>query len=267
MIATNNYINRWKTVAQDLEDHAYKGIGSVTIHLFTNEIIAARDFAKNNLKRINLMVHEVKAWGWPEATLLRYEFFSEASDQLNSDFLVYLDSDMRVVDDFGAITKQLLSGKGIGVVRHPGYFILNKWKRIKEYISTPSLAISDIKLGLRNSGSLGAWETNKLSRAFVPRSLRRTYVHGAIWFGYRDDFLRLCKTLAENTRIDLEKGVIAKWHDESHLNSFITKNRHKIFDNRLSFVFGYSQLEEYSNDYFISNVTKNPGEGRIPSNA
>lgn len=265
MIATNQYIERWKSVAEDIEKNAYKEINDVTIHLFTNEIDSAQEFASQKLKRIKLSIHKTEGWGWPEATLFRYKFFIENMNSLQEDFLVYLDSDMRVIGDFGDVTKQLNAGDGIGVVRHPGYFILNHRSRIKEYFKSSRIALSDLKVGLRNSWNLGAWETNKLSQAYVPRSLRTTYVHGAIWFAFQNEFLNMCESLAKATEIDFKKGYIAVWHDESHLNSYITKNPHKIFDNRLSFVYGYPQIARYSENHLISNVEKRPGEGRNPS--
>jgi len=267
MIATNDYIERWKTVAQDLEEVAFKEKEFVSIHLFTNEVLSARAFSEQQMGRIKLTIHEIDGWGWPEATLFRYKFFQDFSEFIKEDFLVYLDSDMRVKDDLDDETKYLLPGDGIGVVRHPGYFIFSKWTRLREYFSNPSIALSDIKSGFRNSWKLGAWETNIHSLAYVPRSHRKTYVHGAIWFGYREDFLALCYSLAQNIKLDLNNNVIAKWHDESHLNNYITKNKHKIFGNRLSYVFGYPQLNMFSQNFIISNVEKNPGEGRSPSNA
>lgn len=267
MIATNKYIERWKSIAEDLERNAFKEIDVVTIHLFTNEVSSAQDFALKHLKRIKISIHQTQGWGWPEATLFRYKFFTENMDSIQEELLVYLDSDMRVIGDFGNITNQLFEGDGIGVVSHPGYYRLNLRKRFKEYITSPRIAISDLKVGLRNSWNLGAWETNKLSQAYVPRSLRTTYVHGAIWFAHHNEFFDMCESLASATEVDFKKGYIAKWHDESHLNCYITKKPHKIFDNRLSFVYGYPQIERFAENYLISNVEKNPGEGRDPSNA
>lgn len=265
MIATNDYIERWKSVACDLEINAFIDIHTVTIHLFTNEVEKAQSFAESHIKRIKVLIHEIEGWGWPEATLLRYKFFNEFSELVNEDFLVYLDSDMRVVGDFSPVTKILSAQDGVGVVQHPGYFRPSGLERIKIYLKLPRMALSDFKVGMLNSWSLGAWETNKSSQAFVPRSERAHYVHGAIWFGFRSDFLRLCATLAERIELDLAKGYIALWHDESHLNNYITNNPHRIIDNRLSYVFDYPQLKRYSETYLISNVEKDPGEGRNPT--
>jgi hypothetical protein len=127
--------------------------------------------------------------------------------------------------------------------------------------------LRDIKIAFLYSKHLGAWEKDKLSTAFVQRRERKSYVHGAIWFGYRENFISMCQTLTTQTRRDLDNKVIARWHDESHLNCYITKHPHKIFDNRLSWVKGYKNLRKFNSTFVVSNVQKELGEGRAPSDA
>jgi histo-blood group ABO system transferase len=47
---------------------------------------------------------------------------------------------------------------------------------------------------------------------------RKRYVCGGAWFGFREQFLDLCEVARRNVDKDKRNGVIAKWHDESHLN-------------------------------------------------
>lgn len=267
MVATNAYLERWKETALDLEQNAFKKVAKVVIHLFTNEIEAAAQFSKDNLKRIEVRIHRIPGWGWPEATLLRYEFISQIKNVLSHEFLVYLDSDMRVTGDIADIVLKLDVSDGLGVVSHPGFFRPSGIGRVKLYIMSPKSLLADFKNALLNSKHLGAWEKNDQSTAFVPRRGRKSYVHGAIWFGYKEDFISMCQTLTSQTRIDLNNNIIARWHDESHLNCYITKNPHKIFNNRLSWVMGYKNLCQFDSSYLVSNVQKHSGEGRTPSNA
>jgi hypothetical protein len=65
--------------------------------------------------------------------------------------------------------------------------------------------------------------------------------------------------------LDLEEEYIALWHDESHLNWYVSNFAHKVYDNRLSWVEGYVNLKEFENSYLISSVQKEKNEGRAPS--
>jgi hypothetical protein len=93
MVATNSYVERWKDTALDLERYAFRKTPTVVIHLFTNQVDIAMEFARANLKRVKLLIHEIEPWGWPEATLFRYKFFTETRQEISEEFLVYLDSD------------------------------------------------------------------------------------------------------------------------------------------------------------------------------
>jgi hypothetical protein len=267
MVATNTYVERWKDTAVDLERYAFRQTPTVVIHLFTNQVDIATEFARANLKRIKVLIHEIEPWGWPEATLFRYKFFTEMRHEISEEFLVYLDSDMRLRSDPSEIIRMLSKSDGIGVVSHPGYFRPNGIHKIKLYFRNPSFILRDIKISIINSKNLGAWERNNQSNAFVKRRYRTSYVHGAVWFGFRENFLDMCNILSKRTQSDFENGLIASWHDESHLNWFITNYPHKTFDNRLSWVVGYQNLARYTSTYVITSVQKELGEGRTPTNA
>ena len=266
MIATNDYLERWKDTAIDLEKNAFQEQSKIVIHLFTNRVNDAADFAKQHLSRIHLVVHQIIGWGWPEATLFRYKFFHEAQDKVTEPFVIYLDSDMRVVGDVANLILKHGEHDGIGVVIHPGYFRPNGIKLIRFYILSPTRILEDIKIAIQYSRHLGAWEKNANSTAFVPRGLRKKYAHGAIWFGYRNDFFRMCEVLEKRISHDLASDFIARWHDESHLNWFIANNVHKFYDSKLSWVENYKNLKEYKKTYLVRNVQKTIGEGRSPSN-
>jgi hypothetical protein len=266
MVATNKYIDRWKDAAKDIEEVAFKDNPEVRIHLFTDRVDEAREWASKNLSRIGLAVHEIPGWGWPEATLLRYEFFVERKRMLNEDLLIYLDSDMRIIRDPG---QYLFSNVNeyISVVSHPGYYRPPGTSLLAFYLASPKTLLSDFLAILFHGTGPGAWESSKKSMAFVPRTFRKKYVHGAFWCGERETFLALCEELQTRTKEDLENGIIAKWHDESHLNWYISKYKYNLLDNRMSWVENYKNLNEYAENYCISNVQKVPGEGREPSHA
>jgi hypothetical protein len=92
-------------------------------------------------------------------------------------------------------------------------------------------------------GGLGYWETRKESMAYVARSSRRTYFCGGIWWGKSRDLLPVVAELARGVEIDFSRGIIAKWHDESHLNAWSARNTHQIQTPAFCFVPEYKWLK------------------------
>ena len=110
----------------------------------------------------------------------------------------------------------------------------------------------------------GTWETNKISSAFVPKHLRRKYFHGAVWFGYRKQFLNMCEQLSLNVNSDLAFKYIAVWHDESHLNKYAAYNNVYSLGPEFSGVNKYRNLKNI--EFLIITEEKRFGEGRAPTN-
>jgi hypothetical protein len=95
-------------------------------------------------------------------------------------------------------------------------------------------------------GGLGSWEEKVESDAFVPRHLRKKYFCGGVWFGKRESIFALLKNLSNATENDLKKGIIAVWHDESHLNRWASENVHGEESPELCFDETYPQLHGLS---------------------
>jgi len=70
----------------------------------------------------------------------------------------------------------------------------------------------------RNENSLASFKVSKSSK----------YLCGGFNGGTRESFLQLIETLMLNINTDLQNNVIAKWHDESHINSYINKQIDKF---------------------------------------
>ncbi len=263
MIATNSYIKKWFKVASDLEKISLEKLSEATIHLFTDNASLAQGWALDNLSSIKLKVYDIQSWGWPEATLLRYKFITEQSHKFNEDLLMYLDCDMRVLGDF---SKKLYIDRwtsGIALVQHPGFYRNKGLQGIVDFFYNPRLVLSLISKIKSGAKGYGTWETNKLSTAFVPRSLRKNYFHGAVWFGRRIEFLRMCEKLALNVNSDLENNYTAIWHDESHLNNYAAFNAVEKLNPEFSGVPSYKNLRKY--EFLIISEEKKFGEGRTPT--
>ncbi len=263
MVATNDYLARWLDAATSLEQSAFLSCKDVRIHLFTNRVQEAQNWASSHLRRINLVVHEVGAWGWPEATLYRYRFIHDSSDAFFEEILMYLDSDMQVLEDFTSEVFTSDWDEGLALVQHPGYYRNSGVRGFYDYLTNPKMLLKDKLYLLKGNSGLGAWEENIESSSYVEPNKRKTYVHGAVWLGQREQFLKMCKVLATNVDKDLEFGYIAKWHDESHLNWYYANRPCTLLDVRFSWFKGFKNLRDI--EPLICTVEKKKGEGREPT--
>ena len=263
MIATNGYLERWFDTAKGLEEHAFSKAQRISIHLFTNRVDEAQMWGELNLRRVDLIVHKIKGWGWPEATLFRYQFFVDASESILEKLLMYCDSDMLIKEDFENLLAPETWKGGIAFVQHPGFFRNKGVKGLIDYFINPRLLGPLLQAKITRSPGLGSWENSRSSTAYLEHKERKNYVHGAVWFGKRDPVMKMCKLLAENIRKDLSSGYIAKWHDESHLNFYLGKYGGSILSNKLSGVSNFRHLKKFNSR--IITVEKSSGEGRIPT--
>lgn len=219
-IATNRYLEYWKNQVISVSSHLLPN-HSITFHVFTNLVEEVRDFEKLH-PQLNINLHEIEQYGWPEATLLRYEVYTRFSHEINEDILMHLDADMLAEASAEAYLEFYGDCEEMRFVAHPGYWRPRKMLQILFYIRNPIYMLKDFSL-LAKYGSLGTWEGNKASQAYVKRKLRKNYACGGVWFGRRSAFLKFTSKLAESVRIDQQSGVMARWHDESHLNKWISE--------------------------------------------
>jgi histo-blood group ABO system transferase len=143
----------------------------------------------------NLTFHEIEHEPWPAMTLKRYHIMS-AVDLSGYDYLYYIDADMRFVAPVG----DEIFGKLVAV-QHPGYF----------------------KGG-------GGWELNRNCNAWMPECKRKNYIAGGFQGG--SDYIGWFRPLKSMIDEDIERGTVARWHDESYWNRLkgYHKNVFKILD-------------------------------------
>jgi len=263
MVATNEYLDLWKSAAKSIEAKAFLSSDELVIYLFTNRPADAAEWAEDNLRRVKLITSEIGAWGWPEATLLRYEFIDQFRGSIKADFLMYLDSDMEIYRDFSEPLRLELGNSRIAVVQHPGFARPRGFSYAREIIENPRLLGPVIKKIKSRANGLGSWEENQFSSAYVEPQERISYVHGAIWFGWNKDFLKMCEILAMRVREDLNRNHIAIWHDESHLNWYASNYSVKILDNRFSGFQKYKHLRYWP--AYVGTIEKEPNQGRRPT--
>lgn len=181
LIATNKY----KIFVQPLLDGVKKNFlrdHEITVFLFTDEF---GEYIGNDRVRIEQFI--IPPYKFPHATLYRYKIFDEHREHLRkTDYLVYLDVDMAIVDEVKGpnFLHEVIS------VRHPGFY----------------------HSGWGSSGVV------KESLAYVEPDKRRGYCAGGVQGGKTETYLRICNMLNARIQDDEKRGVLAEWHDESFFN-------------------------------------------------
>lgn len=187
-ICTGKYNVFWKDFYKSMEKNFMVGCKK-NYYVFTdsNDIYDA-----NKNERIHVIYQQQLPW--PLATLLRFHIFNSHKELYkDEDYLFFLNANLEIVDE---VTFDILDkNKKLFFVNHPGYYN-------KKMLFAPH-------------------ENNKKSTAFVSLKDKKVYVQGAFIGGKNNDFLKMSSTLENNINIDFKKNIIARWHDESHINKYI----------------------------------------------
>lgn len=166
-------------------------------------------------ERIRLI--HLDAMPWPLVTLLRFRYFLSIEDELQGcDYLMFSNANIAceqtVAEDEFLPRKE--AGEHMSFVQHPGF-----WH--KPACNAPL-------------------ERSRRSLAYVPYNCKTPYVIGAMFAGETEAFLRMSHVLNERIEADLKKNVIARWHDESHLNRYVANRSDcRLLDPDYCYPFGF----------------------------
>jgi histo-blood group ABO system transferase len=191
IIATNKYIKFAKPLYDSMQSY------------FLNEPEIERRmflFTDQNAFSGPVVIHQVHE-SWPNMTLKRYEIiFRNWQVFREMDYLYYADVDMIFWEPVG---REIL-GERVATI-HPGF-----WNSPREVFP---------------------YETNPQSKAYVDPDEGDCYFAGGFNGGKRERFLEMAQVISANVQSDLEKGYIAIWHDESHLNRYLIDWRPTVILN------------------------------------
>lgn len=141
--------------------------------------------------------------GWPYNTLLRFNIFLKAGAELQQcDYLFFFNANVVFLD---LVEKKILPNEnedGLVAANHPGFY--NK------------------------SSNRFTYDRNIQSTAYIPYGVGKYYYFGALNGGTAAAYLDMIRILNNNIYQDLSKGIIALWHDESHLNHFLLHKNPKV---------------------------------------
>lgn len=186
LISTGRYHHFIQPLITSADKHFLKDC-EVFYFLFTD----SKDKYQSNREVVYI---EKEHLPWPGPTLYRYNTFVNSYDVLKSynlDYLFYSDIDMLFVDEVG---NEILSDRVVTI--HPGF-----------------------------QGSRGTPEYRPQSLACVYPYEYMVYFAGGFNGGSFENFMNMSSYIDKNIQTDYRNGIIAIWHDESHINRYMIDNK------------------------------------------
>jgi hypothetical protein len=239
-IATNGYLD-YLIDLQESAERNFSFASSVDWFVMTDDPDAILLKSKS-FSRIQVKTFRVASMTWPLPTLLRYEMMLKLSELFEYEYVAYIDADMKIVAEFSeSLLNEITDSELISAVNHPGFYRPRGVGLIKFYFFNPIKFFKDLKTRLV-SGGLGSWERDRESTAYVPRHKRKLYLCGGFWLGPSHLIAEMCETLSKQINTDIEKGVTAIWHDESHLNHYFSSHSFKLLNPSYCFDPNYKNL-------------------------
>lgn len=220
-IATNRYLDLYSDLIDSYSKKCDRRL-NVEFHLFTDQIEKAHAIFVN-YPWMNVLIHKIDPHVWPEATLLRYQIYLEEFGRIEADYFMHLDADMLFLSDIGPHLEDFFINDSMLLVLHPGFYRPTGIKYLKFALARPQIVVKDLSRKI-HYGGIGSWEKNKNSSSFVTRSSRKKYYCGGTWIGSSRAFKNFLEVNAKNVGLDRRQGVMAVWHDESHLNNWAANN-------------------------------------------
>lgn len=187
-ICTGEYSAFWELFYSSMKKNFLRK-SNIQFFVFTDD--KTLEYKDNS----DVHVIEQKKYEWPYSTLLRFEMMSKIEKQIRTfDYCFFFNANMICLQE---ITEEefLPMDNDLLVVEHPGHFT----KQLSEW----------------------DWERNPLSTAYIQESREKVYVAGGLNGGKANAFMDMILELKNNIQVDLDNGIIAKFHDESHLNRYI----------------------------------------------
>lgn len=190
LICTNKYTDFLPRICESTEKFFFPD-HEVSMLIHTNKELKDLD---REYPRLNFNFHFINHPGWPEITLYRFHYFSQCRSLIEAhDYCFYIDVDsifIKIIDE------SILPPEGMIGTIHPGLY-----------------------------GGEGTPERNPQSLAHIPYGSGNDYFCGGFFGGSSQRFISMSRDLKEAIDNDKDRGIIAIWHDESHLNKYFFIHR------------------------------------------
>lgn len=183
IMATGRYVEFVDPLVKSANQYFCPG-HNVTYFVFTDGYLPPKD---------DIVCIYQKRLGWPYDTMKRNHVYATNREAYEGiDYLFACDADMLFVDTVG----EEIFGERVATLS-PGFAPGSPFPRQR-----------------------GSYETSTLSTACVRDDEGDSYYAGGFFGGSKEEFLKIVDTTDANIDIDLAKGIIAVWHDESHWNRY-----------------------------------------------
>lgn len=194
-ICTGRYSMFWKKFLQMAEKNFLLN-SEKHYYVFTddNEILSIVS------DRIHPYYQQVEKWPFP--TLRRFAYFLQAKEELlKYDYLIFMNANLIVNKKVKEEEILPVGEEKLFVTLHPGPFDGTPYEF--EY------------------------DRNPYCTAYIPEGEGYYYFAGGLNGGKSEDYIGMMELLSGNIEKDLENNIIARWHDESHLNKYMYDYREK----------------------------------------
>tara|TARA_R110000868_G_scaffold177772_2_gene416817 strand:+ start:6848 stop:7558 length:711 start_codon:yes stop_codon:yes gene_type:complete len=169
----------------------------ITVELFVDEL-----GTYNGDERVKVNQTLIVSYGFPQATLKRYEIMTGKT--YSCDYLYYLDIDSAIVD---TIDEEIFGN--IVAIEHPGFSVLGG----------------------------GSWCTDEKSNAYTFPENRVKYFCGGTQGGKYEYYYRAMQRMKREINDDEKRGVKAEHNDEGHWNKYLSELKSfKVLDSRYCMV-------------------------------
>ena len=188
-ICTGKYSVFWKTFYQSAQQYFLPEYEKYYFVFTDNLQIRDTD---------NIYVKYEYPKGFPLDSLLRFDMFLSVKDQLlEMDYIYFFNSNMQFVKLIGEEILPTQVDSGLVALIHPGNYNKNK----EQY----------------------PYERNLKSTAYIKYNNIDAYQYymGSLNGGKTIDYIKLVEECSKSVNLDMENGIMAIYHDESHLNRYL----------------------------------------------
>ena len=235
-ICTGRYHIFWDSFYKSCERYFLPGCERKYIVFTDNNRITTVD---------NIVVFNEEPKGFPLDSLLRFDMFLKAKDEFaDCDYLFFFNSNIEFKKP--VLSEEILpndSENGLVGVLHLGYY--------------------------KKPCKIVPYEKRRKSTAYIPYKMgeEKLYFMGGLNGGTREAYLKLVEECYKAIHIDMDNGIMALYHDESHINRYLHGKRIKVLSPKYGTPEGWTEYKDPS--IVILNKVKHGGEyfDKLPSDS
>lgn len=189
-IATGRYICFWEEFYKSAKEFLFP---FADLHYFVFTDAGTIEFEEND-DVTKIFAQSTK---WPISVCDKYSIILSGKNHYSEfDYLYHFNANMKFIAPIG---EEILPQE------EHGYICACEWLNHK----------------LKSTPDNFPYERNPHSSAYIPYGEGLHYFMGGVHGGRTKEYINMCESLDANIRKDFNNGIIAIWHDESHINKHL----------------------------------------------